>query len=271
MKGTDLKIVSLYIKTHNDTGLKYFGKTVSNPFTYQGSGTYWKNHLKKHGNDVSTKVYGRYLESDPNLKKDALLFSMDNNIVDSNEWANLIVENGLDGGSALGHCKGYFAINNGEEMKTISGDLDVPNGWVKGSLYSGEKSAVYGTTHSDESIVKMMKPRPSIMGKLHPHSNGISNSHRDNISKGKTGKGKGNENPNSKTIYIFNNEGDVMFKCYGNLKEICSENNLPINEIIKSHHNNGSKIYQTPQGRGKAIQYNRGEFIGWSAKEIVYL
>lgn len=44
----------LYEKIHNKTGLKYFGKTTQNPYTYQGSGKRWKNHIKKHGYDVTT-------------------------------------------------------------------------------------------------------------------------------------------------------------------------------------------------------------------------
>ena len=35
----------LYVKTHNVTGLKYFGKTTRNPLTTNGSGVYWKSHI----------------------------------------------------------------------------------------------------------------------------------------------------------------------------------------------------------------------------------
>jgi hypothetical protein len=49
----------LYIKTHNITGLKYFGKTTKvNPYAYTGSGEYWLNHLKIHGNNISTEIIG---------------------------------------------------------------------------------------------------------------------------------------------------------------------------------------------------------------------
>ena len=44
----------LYIKTHNITGLKYFGKTTGDPYTYFGSGTKWLNHLNVYGKDVTT-------------------------------------------------------------------------------------------------------------------------------------------------------------------------------------------------------------------------
>ena len=46
----------LYVKTHNQTKLKYLGKTESDPYQYKGSGKYWLRHIRKHGNDVSTQI-----------------------------------------------------------------------------------------------------------------------------------------------------------------------------------------------------------------------
>lgn len=86
----------LYKKTHNKTGLKYLGKTQQDPYKYKGSGTYWTRHLAIHGNDVSTEIL---LETeDPNeLKQVGIYYSTLWNVVDSDEWANLKLENG-DGG-----------------------------------------------------------------------------------------------------------------------------------------------------------------------------
>lgn len=91
----------LYIKTHRATGLKYFGKTTKDPLKYGGSGLHWKRHIAKHGNDVETEVLGWFedLEECTNV---ALRFSIENNIVGSDQWANLIEENGLDG-APVGH------------------------------------------------------------------------------------------------------------------------------------------------------------------------
>lgn len=87
----------LYIKTHNITGLKYFGKTTAkDPFKYRGSGTVWLRHLKKHGRDISTEILGHYTNKEECLNA-ALEFSKENNIVESAEWANL-KEESLDGG-----------------------------------------------------------------------------------------------------------------------------------------------------------------------------
>lgn len=86
----------LYIKQHNITGLKYFGKTTKDPMNYKGSGKYWKDHIKKHGNDVTT-IWCELFTDKSTLTEYALTFSEKHNIIDSAEWANLIFENGIDG------------------------------------------------------------------------------------------------------------------------------------------------------------------------------
>lgn len=95
----------LYIKTHNVTGLKYFGKTTrKNPHSYKGSGSYWVRHINKHGNNVTTEIYGYYTDN-INCLADAKIFSEKHNIVESNEWANLKPE-ALDGGDTS-NTEGY--------------------------------------------------------------------------------------------------------------------------------------------------------------------
>ena len=92
----------LYVKQHNVTGLKYFGKTVqSDPVKYKGSGKVWTRHLKKHGDNVST-LWTRLFENQDQLVEFATKFSKDNNIVESKEWANLKLEDGLWGGGVKG-------------------------------------------------------------------------------------------------------------------------------------------------------------------------
>ena len=94
----------LYIKQHSITGLKYFGKTKSkDPIKYKGSGTYWKKHINKHGIEFVETIWLSEPYTDKKLiTEHALTFSKENNIVDSTEWANLILENGLDGGGIKG-------------------------------------------------------------------------------------------------------------------------------------------------------------------------
>lgn len=87
------KPVHLYVKKHNRTGLKYFGRTTENPYEYRGSGAYWTRHLEKYGNDVTTKVIGTYTDSNE-LRVAAQSFSAEKNITSSTKWANLLGEDG---------------------------------------------------------------------------------------------------------------------------------------------------------------------------------
>lgn len=98
--------IYLYKKTHNKTGLKYLGKTVSsNPHKYRGSGKIWSLHIKKHGYDVTTEIL--FETEDKDLLRDVgLHYSKLWNVVESKDWANLTEENG-DGGS-----NGYNAEAN---------------------------------------------------------------------------------------------------------------------------------------------------------------
>ena len=94
-----MKPTYLYIKQHKITGLKYFGKTYKNhPNNYLGSGKHWKRHIKKHGEEFVETLWCKLFTDEKELKEYALKFSKENNIVQSDEWANLKEENGLDGG-----------------------------------------------------------------------------------------------------------------------------------------------------------------------------
>ena len=89
---------ALLVMEHRITGMKYFCKTTQLKClsSYKGSGVYWKKHLQKHGKDITVGLLGVYYEED-RCREAALKFSNDNNVVESNEWANLIHENGFDG------------------------------------------------------------------------------------------------------------------------------------------------------------------------------
>lgn len=94
-----MKPTYLYIKQHSLTGLKYFGKTTKHhPDNYLGSGKYWKRHIKTHGEIHVKTIWFKLFENKDELIDYALTFSKENNIVESDEWANLKTENGLDGG-----------------------------------------------------------------------------------------------------------------------------------------------------------------------------
>jgi hypothetical protein len=96
-----IKPTALYVKTHNKTGFKYFGKTTRLDciHTYKGSGIHWRRHLKVHGNDYTTELLGIWQDKD-RLVNFAIKFCKQNDIVKSTKWANMVLEEGLQGASS---------------------------------------------------------------------------------------------------------------------------------------------------------------------------
>ena len=88
--------ITLYKKTHRKTGLKYLGKTIRDPFEYQGSGHRWTRHIAKHGYEVDTEILLE-TENPEEIKKWGEYYSKLWNVIESKDWANLKAEQG-DGG-----------------------------------------------------------------------------------------------------------------------------------------------------------------------------
>lgn len=166
-------MISLYLKTHNVTGLKYLGKTSADPLKYKGSGRRWMTHIAKHGNDVTTIVLAE-CETNDEIKKLGLYYSQLWDVVSSPNFANLKEEAG-DGGShphtentkqrisaakkgSVSPTKGKqwseerrsnakmrrtgdgnpmfgkFIVNNGETNLTLNVGDDIPVGYTKGAI-----------------------------------------------------------------------------------------------------------------------------------------
>ena len=89
----------LMVKKHNVTNLKYLCQTRrKEPYLYSGSGKYWLQHLEKHGYDISTEILGTF-ETKQSLQEAGKYYSELFNIVASDDWANLRIEDG-DGGDS---------------------------------------------------------------------------------------------------------------------------------------------------------------------------
>lgn len=86
-------MLTLYLKIHNKTNLKYLGYTKQDPFKYKGSGVYWSRHLKEHGNDVTTEILFQS-ESIDEIGSKGLEFSKLWDITNSSDFANLCDEDG---------------------------------------------------------------------------------------------------------------------------------------------------------------------------------
>ena len=111
-------MIYLYEKLHLKTGLKYFGKTTQDPSSYLGSGVAWTRHLKEHGEQhvVNKNVWA--FEIFDEAREFATQFSMDNDIVNSNEYANLIPEK-LTGGDTSNTAAYIEGIKNRPSRKGI--------------------------------------------------------------------------------------------------------------------------------------------------------
>lgn len=91
---TQFKPTFLYIKQHKVTKLLYLGITTRRYVErYQGSGKRWRNHLRYHGEFVDTLWYCLFYNYQ-DLQNAGLLLSNLYNIVESEDWANLIPEDG---------------------------------------------------------------------------------------------------------------------------------------------------------------------------------
>ena len=112
-------MIYLYKKTHNNTGLKYLGKTISaDPYKYPGSGVYWTNHLKVHGNDVTTEIL-KECQSEEELIEWGKHYSLLWNVVESDEWANLTEEAG-PGGKWSNESRDKLSLTKRIELAKLS-------------------------------------------------------------------------------------------------------------------------------------------------------
>ena len=120
--------IYLYVKQCTHCGLKYFGKTVSkDPFKYKGSGTHWRNHIKKHCGYTSKTIEVWGFDNQEDCTRFAIAFSREHDIVNSKDWANLIEENGIDG-LPPGHIKSE------ETRKKLSQSLKGKMPWNNGLI-----------------------------------------------------------------------------------------------------------------------------------------
>lgn len=197
-----MKII-LYVKTHNITGLKYFGKTTrKDPQKYQGSGKYWKRHIEKHGYDVTTEIVGEFYSIEE-AETFALKFSEENNIIESNTWANLQLENAKDG-APIGHVGHIFTIEEREILSIKSTEM-WQNTECRSKIITAQKNSWTEERKQEQSDRLTGKKRPEHsetmkgrrLSKDHPFyklaTSERSATHKENISAALTGKKKSEE------------------------------------------------------------------------------
>lgn len=158
----------LQILQHRITKKKYFSKSIKDDDSlekYYGSGTYWLDHLKVHGEEVD-RLWVSDWYYDESITRFALRFSILNKIVESDEWANLILENGIDGGTRE---MAYYAsmaavkVNKGKKrpdhstfMKELMAEKRKykPRAHTPYGVFYGVSDAVRNTPAKDYNTVK---------------------------------------------------------------------------------------------------------------------
>jgi len=177
----------LYIKQHNDTGLKYFGKTVrKDPIRYKGSGTYWNRHLEKHGDNVTT-LWCQLFTDKNQLTEYALNFSKDNNIVESTNWANLEYEDGLSGSGLRRICTPETIA---KRSKALKGKKRTSEQKIRMSLAQKNRPKKNFTVEEKENIA--LKISLAHKGKT------LSNEHKQKLSDTFKGKSNGKRSEETK-------------------------------------------------------------------------
>jgi len=160
-----MSIYYLYLKTHNQTGFKYLGRTVQDPYKYKGSGTLWLRHIDKHGYDVTTQI----LKECSNLDEVAEwgnYYSKLWNIVESKEYANLMAENG--DGRGVG-----YKMSAGVKEKVIK-NLRKPGVPLSESHKQAISKSLKGRKMPEEQRLKCSESHkgqiPWNKGKENPHA-----------------------------------------------------------------------------------------------------
>lgn len=92
-----METIYLYVKQHKIGPLKYFGKTQRDPYKYIGSGSRWLNHIKVHGRDGVETLHVWQFDCIEEASQFAIQYSRENNIVGSEQWANLTEEDAYAG------------------------------------------------------------------------------------------------------------------------------------------------------------------------------
>ena len=179
MDKTQFKPTALLVVKHNTTGLKYFCKTtlLDRVHRYKGSGTSWTSHLREHGFDVNVGILGFYVEEQRCLDA-AKNFSEDNNIVNSNEWANAVIETGKNGCSMVGERNPFY------------GKKHMPEAIESARLKRLGRSVNKGAYRSPEQRAKISaslkgRKNPVVAAKLTGRKQ--TEEHKANVAKGRQG------------------------------------------------------------------------------------
>jgi group I intron endonuclease len=77
----------------------------------------------------------------------------------------------------------------------------------------------------------------------------------------------GSNNPRALRINIYNADGSLVYECHGNLKKVCSDNDLPFPPLKGSYMNSGKPIFMS--GTPKNLRnLEHIKYKGWFARIV---
>jgi hypothetical protein len=186
---------------------------------------------------------------DENYKK-GILFGLTKNMVPvldkiNNEYVN-IPKNEYNKEIHVSSNKGKVPVidENGNTFLTDINNEDYKNGILK-------------SVHKNKILCKNKEGKTLLISK----DEYIENNYVG-INKGKV---SGYNNPNAKTITIFDSNNNIVNICKGDFKKFCTNNNYPHNSLARSYRNNGSKIFSNIRTHSYMIRNNFQNFKGWYA------
>jgi len=169
------KTVYLLLKTHNKTGLKYLCRHITKYektcYNYKGSGVRWTRHLEKHGNNVTTEIIAK-CDSIEEAKELGLQYSEKWNIVESEDFANLVPEDGQGGSGPASHRKTYgsrFGYEQ-EPNRYVGNDNYAKLPEVRQKISERLKGRKFSDEHRQKLSESMMGRTPWNKGKPNPHA-----------------------------------------------------------------------------------------------------
>lgn len=209
----EFKPTYLYIKRHTITNMLYFGCSIRSHekmISYKGSGGRWKDHIKIHGKDhVETLWYCLFY--DPfSIVEFAVMFSIQENIIKSDKWANRIYETVL-------------SVNSIDKIMSDETKLKLRN-INEGRIMSDEtkhKISISSTGRTTSDMTKQLQSKRALKRSELNMCYMQSEIGKNNMSKRKSGKGS-----STARIYEITNPFGEKYIVHGELKNFCIKHNI---------------------------------------------
>lgn len=150
----------LYIKQHSITGKFYFGKTTRTDVEkYYGTGIQWKNHIAYHGKEHIVTLWYCLFHDEDSIREFALLCSQQWQIVESDDWLNLIPETGMDGSGGM--LNKHHSDETKEKLRQANLGKTHSEEVKKQMSISrtGDKNGNFGREFSEEHKAKISKAK----------------------------------------------------------------------------------------------------------------